>query len=71
MSPNVCSHCLTANSESDSIANRTVVQVPAQLGKLVRRLQHLTPGRQELLLTIDDQGNLVDWSVRQWGSVEK
>ena len=71
MVPNVCSHCLTANSESDTIANRTVVQVPVQLGKLVKRLLHLSPGRQELLLTIDDQGNLVDWSVRQWGSVEK
>lgn len=71
MAPNVCPHCLTVTDENDSISNRTVVQVPLQLGKLVKRLQHLKPGRQEVLLTVDDQGNVVDWSVRQWGSVEK
>lgn len=65
--PNVCLHCLTANEENDSIANRTVVQVSGRLGKLLRRLQVLKPGRQELLLTVDDQGNIVDWSIRQWG----
>ena len=68
---NVCPHCLTVTDENDSISNRTVVQVPLQLGKLVKRLQMLKPGRQEVLLTVDDQGNLVDWSVRQWGSVER
>lgn len=71
MLPNVCPHCLTASDDGDSISNRTVVQVPAQLGKLVKRLLHLKPGRQELLLTVDEQGNILDWSVRQWGSVEK
>ncbi len=67
----VCPHCLTEHQQSDTIANRTLVQVSLNTLKLLRRLQHLQTGRHEVLITVGDDGDVDDWSVRSWGKVER
>lgn len=39
--------------------------------KLARRLAGLPAGRYELVITINDDGVLTDWSVRRYGKVER
>lgn len=67
----LCPNCLTAQLQDGTIANRTIVQVSNSTLKLLRRLQHLQSGRHEILITVDDDGNVGDWSVRSWGKVER
>lgn len=66
-----CPHCLTEQTNSTTIANRTVVQVSAQTLKLLRRLQHLPAGRHQVLITVSDDGEVTDWSVLGWGKIER
>jgi hypothetical protein len=41
-----------------------------QMAKFGRRVAALTPGRWEVILTVDEKG-LVDWSFRPLGKVEQ
>lgn len=66
-----CQQCLTEQVQNGTMANRTIVQVSQNTLKLLRRLQHLQSGRHEILITVDDDGDVGDWSVRSWGKVER
>jgi hypothetical protein len=65
-----CDQC-QAHNNSASETTGTVVQLTAAQAKLLRRIQHLTPGRHELLITVGDGQEKLDWSVRSWGKVER
>lgn len=63
-------HLLQSKNDCDTIKGKSPLSsTDAQLAKFIRRIQALTDGRHEIIITF--QGGVQDWTVRAIGKVEK